>query len=79
MTPHVYTGKLCRKEDNEWVVRTVEGDYALHPDNVEELLQDEQRFDNLVSRVAAWPDVKFHIVHHQKLTGVSSYAKLIKS
>lgn len=71
-------GRIHRAEHNEWLVEHEGKNYQLHPDNVEELEQIDQVFDNLGARIAANPIVEFSIVQHQKLTGIATYAKLKK-
>jgi len=34
----------------------------LHPDDIKQIEQDSQVFDNIESRIAAYPDVEFEIV-----------------
>ena len=70
-------GRLYRDKHNEWLVETSEQTYQLHPDDVEELLELERRFDFIEGRIAAKPEVDFNVVHHTKLTRVATYAKLI--
>ena len=51
----------------------------LHPDDVKQIQQDAQVFDNIEARIAAYPEVEFDwcvIVNHDTGKGVE-YAKLI--
>ena len=62
------------KTDRWWTVITVEeGDwdthYPLHPDDVKQLNEDAQVFDNIEARIAAYPDVEFEIVKENIDTG----------
>ena len=70
-------GRLYRDKHNEWLVESGEQTYQLHPDDVEDLMELERRFDFIEGRIAANPEVDFNVVHHIKLTGVATYAKLI--
>lgn len=71
-------GKLRKAEHNEWIVEHDGQTFQLHPDDVEDLLDLERRFDFIEGRIAASPEVEFTIVEHQKLTGTATYAKLIQ-
>jgi hypothetical protein len=71
-------GKIYKGKHNEWLVKHEDTDYQLHPDDVEDLLDLERRFDFIEGRIAASPEVEFTIVEHQKLTGTATYAKLIQ-
>ena len=76
----VRQGEIVYDEDDGWMILyKTEILYQLHPDDVEDLVQLEQMFDNVTARVLADPVVKFHVVQHQKLTGIATYAKLIHS
>ena len=62
-------GTLHYTEDMGWVVRYIEmrefhQEHQLHPDDAED--------------VSEGMEVDFEIVEHQKLTGVATYAKIIK-
>ena len=70
-------GRLYRDKHNEWLVETSEQTYQLHPDDVEYLLELEQRFDFIEGRIAASPAVEFQLVKKIKLSGTFTYAKLI--
>jgi hypothetical protein len=72
-------GHLYRREYNEWLIKTEEQEYQLHPDDVEYLLELDRIFDNLEARISQNSEVQFSIVNHNKLTGIATYAKLIKS
>jgi hypothetical protein len=55
----------------------------LHPDDVKQIQEDSQRFDNIEARIAAYPDVEFEIEEvYNKNDQVGyrylNYAKLIK-
>ena len=54
-------GRLYRDKHNEWLVETSEQTYQLHPDDVEVLLELEQRFDFIEGRIAASPEVDFNV------------------
>lgn len=74
----VRQGEMVYDEGEGWMILyKTEILYQLHPDDVEDLVQLGQMFDNITGRVLADPVVKFHVVEHQKLTGVATYAKLI--
>lgn len=68
-------GKITKKFDGSWVIRTkskethpcpsvVEHGYEfpLHPDDVKQINADAQVFDNIEARIAAYPEVEFEIV-----------------
>jgi hypothetical protein len=76
---HELKGRLYRGEYNEWLVKTEEQEYQLHPDDVEELLELDRIFDNLEARISQKPEVDFQVIVKSKLTGSTVYAKLIKS
>ena len=82
------------KSTGEWIVRTLlispmVGPYGfrdlrLHPDSIKQMEEDEQIFDNLEARVAAYPEVEYEV--HTIATGKSEWdvldedvAKLIKT
>ena len=76
-------GFIINTEDYGWIVQVDSAvpDYTneffqLHPDDIEQILEDSKIFDNLEARIASNPVVEFEIVKHQKLTGVATYAKL---
>ncbi len=80
-------GRLSKLEYDQWIVTYIEEmerspgifktiDLQLHPEDVNSLKELEQRFDNLEARIFANPNVEFEIIKHQKLTGISTYAKL---
>jgi hypothetical protein len=72
------TGKLI-KLNNIWHVKSFLPSgtyYDLHPDNVKEIEQDSYQFDNIESRIAAYPDVEFSLV--SLVDGGIIYAKLIQ-
>ena len=72
-------GKLKKLEYNEWVMEAEDGAiYILHPDDVEEIHDAAQVFDNIEARIAAYPDEEFYLMQHQKLDGIAIYAKIIK-
>ena len=65
-------GKLIKTE-TDWVVRLFDtekahdvmycgAEWPLHPDDVEQIQRDSERFDNIEARIAAYPDVEFRIV-----------------
>jgi len=83
-------GKVYKSEDKGWVVKysfTPYNDYVvyqreilLHPDDVCDLIDLNNVFDNIEARVAAHPEVEFNwcvIVDHDTGKGVE-YAKLVK-
>lgn len=75
-------GRIFKTEDYGWLVayNDAEGLFRtrqLHPDNVNEILEWEKVFDNIEARISAHPDVEFEMVEHQKMDGVTEYAKLI--
>lgn len=75
-------GKLLKNEDYGWFVsyKTKDGMFEvlqLHPDNVNEILEDSKVFDNIEARILANPQVEFDIVENNKMSGVAKYAKLI--
>ena len=72
------TGRLYRDQHNEWLVKSSEQTYQLHPDDVEDLLELGRRFDFIEGRIAAKPDVEFNVVNLIQLTGITTYAKLIQ-
>ena len=56
----------------------------LHPDDVKQIQEDSQRFDNIQARIAAYPNIAFEIVEETIDTGALEaphikvkYAKLI--
>ena len=82
------------KSTGEWMVRTLlvspmVGPYGfrdlrLHPESIKQMEEDEQIFDNLEARVAAYPEVEFEV--HTIATGDSELeilyedvAKLIRN
>lgn len=78
-------GTLRKGEYNQWfVVETTFGPgdvyeryHQLHPDDVDEILELSQRFDNIESRIFGSPEVQFEIVENVKMNGVTRYAKII--
>lgn len=72
-------GKVTKKFDGSWVIRTkskethpcpsvVEHGYEfpLHPDDVKQINADAQVFDNIEARIAAYPEVEFEIARYCK-------------
>jgi len=80
MVNEIMTGRLHKREHDEWVVTYTEVNETinlqLHPDDVNNLIELDRIFDNLEARIASQPNVEFEIVNHQKLTGSIKYAKL---
>jgi hypothetical protein len=56
-------GKLVKKDKIWYVMRVEEGDwethYPLNPYDIKQIEEDGKVFDNIESRIAAWPDVEF--------------------
>jgi hypothetical protein len=73
-----YDGILSKEEDDCWIVSYDDKWLNLHPDDVNEIIENEKVFDNMEARIASDPNVKFEIVEHKKMSGVIQYAKLIK-
>jgi hypothetical protein len=69
-------GKLRKAEHNEWLVEHEDGLYQVHPEDADRLIELDRVFDNLSARIAASPEVEFHLVQNQKLSGTVTYAKL---
>ena len=86
---------ILRKIDNEWMVQYIghpidvlDGNDSLvnylplHPDNVKQIEEDGRVFDDIESRIRAYPNVDF--VFHEVWeevdgnTDITTYAKLIK-
>lgn len=84
-------GKLIKTETAGWVVEYEIIDHTpigikswweklpLHCDDVNEILEQEKIFDNVESRIMAYPDVEFKIIENKKTESVSYCAKLIKT
>jgi hypothetical protein len=60
------------KTENGWVVKQIVAEgpdaklinqYLLHPDNVKEINEWAQIFDNIEGRIASDPEVEFEIIH----------------
>jgi hypothetical protein len=71
---------------HDYKTTTVYDQLPLHPDDVNQINEDSQVFDNIESRIATWPDVNFEIVsvYVEPSTSIHSnrgddvtYAKLI--
>ena len=65
---------------NEISKRWTAGKLPLHPDDVKQINDDAQVFDNIEARIAAYPDVEFEIVSGFDNNGPDhfpQYAKLI--
>lgn len=73
----VLVGQIACGEYNDWYVMHEGSSYSLHPDDVNFITDMEQLFDDVKGRILSSPTTPFHIVKHQKLTGVATYAKLI--
>lgn len=76
-------GTIKKGEFNDWYVEYADDQEGLkslplHSDDVEEILELSQVFDNIESRIFAYPNVEFDIFENQKLDGISKSAKLIK-
>lgn len=81
-------GKLFKGEYEQWLVsyednseptkETKIKDLQLHPDDVNDILEQENVFDNIEARILSYPDVEFEIVQIKKMSGVATYAKLKK-
>lgn len=80
---------LHKTENKEWIilydevignniVKKNQHYLQLHPDDVLYIADLSMIFDNVEARIAASPEVEFEIVQHQKMDGISTYAKLIK-
>jgi len=69
-------GKLHKTEDHGWIVLFDDEFLQLHPDDVNDLIDLDNVFDNVEARIAASPNVEFEIVENQKMSGVVKYAKL---
>jgi hypothetical protein len=76
-------GFIINTEDYGWIVQyngvapdSKNDFYQLHPDDVEQILEDSKIFDNLEARIASNPVVEFEIIKHKKMGGVATYAKL---
>jgi hypothetical protein len=52
-------------------------EYPLHPDDVQQILQDSQIFDNIEARIAAYPNVEFKLEKKYLANETITYAKLI--
>jgi hypothetical protein len=88
-------GKLHKKINGDWVVLKVSQEplpcdtivehgieYLLHPDDVKQIHNDTQVFDNIEARIAAYPEVDFEIVLGFDNNGPDhfpQYAKLNKN
>lgn len=77
-------GTLQKNKDNQWSV-TISSvskesldEYQLHPDDVNELIDINNIFDNLEARIAANPEIDFDVVECQKMNDIVKYAKLVK-
>ena len=81
-------GVLYNTKHNGWMVKFNKkelnpnelgvDELQLHPDDVNEIIEQSIWFDNIEARIAAYPEVKFQIVENEKMSGVVRYAKLIK-
>jgi hypothetical protein len=62
-------GTLHYTEDMGWVVRYIE---------MREFHQEDQLHPDDAEGVIEGMEIEFEIIEHQKLTGVATYAKIIK-
>ena len=80
-------GKI-QKRHEKWVVWYFDSEKSydimycgeslpLHPDDLKQIQQDAQVFDNIEARIAAYPDVDFEIVEVRVIGGLKKFAKLI--
>lgn len=68
------------EDDNRWIViYNTTKEIQLHPDDVNDILEQAKVFDNIESRIVADPRIEFEIVEHKKMGGVATYAKIIKN
>jgi len=70
-------GRLSRV-DNQWQIQDTDSGrvYDLHADDCNDLLELEERFDFIESRIAASPLVEYELITQQKMSGLVAYAKL---
>jgi len=78
---------ILRKIDNKWMVQyighpidvlggndSLVNYLQLHPDNIKQIEEDGRVFDDIESRIRAYPHVNFEIIE-----GYKNYAKLIEN
>lgn len=78
-------GQIRKGEDNQWFVveshfgpgDVFETYHQLHPEDVNDILELSERFDNIEARILSNPEVQFEIVENQKISGIAKYAKLV--
>ena len=66
-----------KKINNNWVINHNQITYPLHPDDVEQILQDSKIFDNIDARIAAYPNVEFQLIKKYLYNETITYAKLL--
>jgi len=62
-------GNIVKRDGGDWVVWWADSSakngarmLPLHPDNVNQIIEDSKVFDNIEARIKAYPDVEFEIV-----------------
>jgi hypothetical protein len=77
-------GRLLKTEDYGWLVSYNDSQglfqfIQLHPEDVNEILDQEKIFDNIEARISAYPYIEFEIVENVKMDYcVVKYAKICK-
>ena len=74
-------GRLLKTEDYGWIVTYNDSEelfqfVQLHPDDVNDLIDLNNVFDNVEARISANPDVEFDLFTVKKMDGSVTYAKL---
>ena len=67
-----------KKIDGNWVISYKDKIYPLHPDDLQQILEDSQIFDNIEARIFAQPQVKFELTKKHFSDKTIIHAKILK-
>jgi len=70
-------GTVIKREKDWGIVNNQSGEFFyLHPDDVNEIANLSQLFDNVESRIFNSPIVDYEIVENHKMSDIVTYAKI---